>query len=78
MRLARERLAGGRLPVDLNDCLEVGYSSDVDLLTIRFKENPRPTRTDDDLDAGIIYNFEKDRLVSLEILDITGKYADAA
>lgn len=54
------------------------YGEDVDLLTIRFKEAPRPTHGKSDGLAGIIYNYEGDDLVSVEILDITDKFTGQA
>lgn len=77
LRHARERLAEGHTLVELNGRqVWLKYGADVDLLTIRFKEKPRPTRTTDDLDAGVIYNFEGDQIVSVEILDITGIFVE--
>lgn len=73
LELAAERV---KLPDDSPS--RVDYQADADLLYITFTERPRPTRTREDLDADVIYNYEGDRLVSLEILDLYGVYADAA
>ncbi len=75
LRLAAARLAEGKIAVDLHaGKLWMKYGEDVDLLTIRFKEAPRPNRGKSDGDAGIVYNYEGDVLVSVEILDITDKF----
>jgi hypothetical protein len=71
-----ELLARARQRVELpTGNLWVEYEADVDLLYIRFKERPQPTHSQDDLDQGIIRNYEGKTLVSLEVLDITGLYA---
>ncbi len=54
------------------------YGEAVDLLTIRFKEAPYPTRSETDDGIGIIYNYEGKTLVSVEILDITDKFTEQA
>ncbi len=75
LRFAAARLNEGKIAVDLNaGKLWMKYGEDVDLLTIRFKENPRSDGGDADLLAGIVYNYEGDDLVSVEILDITDKF----
>lgn len=79
LRHAAARLAEGKIPVNLNVSeLWLKYGADVDLLTIRFVARPRPNRTDDDIEEGILYNYEDDQLVSIEILDITDRFTDAA
>ena len=57
--------------VDLNGAVRLKYGADVDMLTIRFKERPLPTHSDSDEEAGIIYNYEGEQLVSIELLDIS-------
>ncbi|MCP9494667.1 MAG: DUF2283 domain-containing protein [Pyrinomonadaceae bacterium MAG19_C2-C3] len=77
LRFATARLNEGKIAVDLNaGKLWVKYGEDVDLLTIRFREHPRPTRSKSDGLGGIIYNYEGDDLVSVEILDITDKFTE--
>lgn len=68
LRRAARRLGPG---VDLNRRLWLKYGADVDMLTIRFKERPRPTRSTSAPERGLIYNYEGSRLVSIEILDIS-------
>ncbi len=65
---AAARLGGG---VNLSGRVWLKYGVDVDMLTIRFKERPIPTRSQSDVAAGIIYNYEGAQLVSVEILDIS-------
>ena len=54
--------------------LWLAYQSDVDLLVIRLKESPRPTRSDSDLEKGVVYNYEGRELVSIEVLDLYGVF----
>jgi hypothetical protein len=68
LRRAARRL--GR-DFDLDRRLWLKYGADVDMLTIRFKEHARPTRSKSDPADGVIYNYEGSRLVSVEILDIS-------
>jgi len=77
LRLAAARLNEGKIAVNLNaGKLWMKYGEDVDLLTIRFKENPYPDEGDADLLAGIVYNYEGENLVSVEILDITDRFTE--
>lgn len=77
-RKAVERLAKGKISVNLNaPNVQLKYSSDVDLLTIRFIERPRPNRCESDFEADVLYNYDEDKLVSVEILDITERFVDA-
>jgi uncharacterized protein YuzE len=72
LRAARGRvnLPPGKLWLD--------YQDDVDTLYIRFKERPHPTRTESDVDDMVVFNYEGEELVGIEIMDITGqlKYAN--
>lgn len=72
LELARERteLPDGELRLD--------YQPDADLLAITFKERPRPNRTEDDLDSGVIRHYEGTQLVSIEILDLYGVFISQA
>ena len=54
--------------------LWLAYQSDVDLLVIRLKERPRPTRSSSDLEKGVVYNYEGRELVSIEVLDLYGVF----
>jgi Protein of unknown function (DUF2283) len=68
LRLARER-------VDLpSGSLRLEYQPDVDLLWIGLTDNPKPTHSDDDLERGLIFNYDGSKLVSIEILDLYGVY----
>ena len=71
------KLAGERLAEIPNDYVTLKYQEDVDLLVIRFNDG-RSTHSTDDMDKGVIYNYDKNNnLVSLEILDLYGIFADA-
>jgi hypothetical protein len=69
LRLARDRvdLPAGKL--------RLKYQPDVDMLLVELKESPAPTNSKDDLERGLIFNYEGQKLVSLEILDLYGVYA---
>ncbi len=69
LRLARDRvdLPGGNL--------RLKYQPDVDMLLVELKENPSPTNSKDDVERGLIFNYEGQKLVSIEILDLYGVYA---
>ena len=69
LRLARERvdLPAGRLWLE--------YQPDVDMLLVELKDNPAPTNSRDDVERGLIFNYEGQKLVSIEILDLYGVYA---
>ena len=69
LRLAKDR-------VDLpQETLRLKYQPDVDMLLVELKENPAPTNSKDDVDRGLILNYEGQKLVSIEILDLYGVYA---
>lgn len=72
LRAARGRvnLPSGKLWLD--------YQDDVDTLYIRFKERTHPTRTESDVDDMVVFDYEGEELVGIEIMDITGqlKYAN--
>ena len=69
LRLARDRvdLPAGKL--------RLKYQPDVDMLLVELKENPAPTNSRDDVERGLIFNYEGRKLVSVEILDLYGVYA---
>jgi hypothetical protein len=69
LRLARDRvdLPAGKL--------RLKYQPDVDMLLVELKENPAPTNSKDDLERGLIFNYEGQKLVSIDILDLYGVYA---
>ena len=66
LRLARERvdLPAGKLSLE--------YQPDADLLLVGLKEHPKPTYSTDDIERGLIFNYEGRKLVSIEILDLYG------
>ena len=69
-------LAGQRIKIP-NDYVILKYQEDADLLVIRFSDG-KSTYSKDDMDNGVIYNYDKnDNLVSLEILDLYGVFAEA-
>lgn len=68
LRLARDRVdlpAGG---------LWLKYQPDVDMLLVELKKNPAPTISKDDVERGLVFNYEGQKLVSIEILDLYGVY----
>jgi hypothetical protein len=69
------RLASDRIDLP-RGVLRLKYQPDVDMLLIELKENPAPTNTRDDIERGLIFNYEGPRLVSVEILDLYGVYAN--
>jgi uncharacterized protein YuzE len=72
LRAARRRvkLPPGELWLD--------YQDDVDTLYIRLKERTQPTRSESDSDDAVVFDYEGEELVGIEIMDITGqlKYAN--
>jgi len=72
LQAARERveLPPGELLLD--------YQDDVDTLYIRLKEKTRPTHSESDIDDMVVFDYEDEELVGIEIMDITGqlKYAN--
>lgn len=69
LRLARDRV---ELPAGK---LWLKYQHDVDMLLVELKENPAPTNSKDDIEHGLIFNYEGQKLVSIEILDLYGVFA---
>jgi Protein of unknown function (DUF2283) len=67
-RLARERI---ELP---QGKLWLQYQPDADILLIELKQNPKPTHSKDDMERGLIYNYEGRKLVSIELLDLYGVF----
>jgi uncharacterized protein YuzE len=72
LRAARGRvnLPPGKLWLD--------YQDDVDTLYIRFKERTNPTRSESDVDDMVVFDYEGEELVGIELMDVTGqlKYAN--
>jgi uncharacterized protein YuzE len=58
--------------------LWLDYQDDVDTLYIRFKEKTQPTHSESDVDDLVVFDYEGEELVGIEIMDITGqlKYAN--
>jgi uncharacterized protein YuzE len=74
-----ELLSAARRRVSLpSGELWLDYQDDVDTLYIRLKEKARPTRSKSDFDEGVVFDYEEEELVGIEIMDITGqlKYAN--
>jgi uncharacterized protein YuzE len=72
LRAARRRvsLPPGELWLD--------YQDDVDTLYIRLKEETQPTRSESKIDDMVVFDYEGEELVGIEIMDISGqlKYAN--
>lgn len=68
------RLAKDRVELPAGD-LRLKYQADVDMLLVELKEHPAPTNSKDDVERGLIFNYEGQKLVSIEILDLYGVYA---
>jgi uncharacterized protein YuzE len=78
-RSSEELLALATTRVKLpNAPLELDYQDDVDTLYISLKKNAKPTHSETNMDDSVIYDYENDTLVGIEILDISGqlKYAN--
>ena len=74
-----ELLALAATRVKLPDApLRLDYQDDVDTLYISLKKNAHPTHSEAQLDDSVIYDYENETLVGIEILDISGqlKYAN--
>jgi uncharacterized protein YuzE len=74
-----ELLALAATRVKLPDApLRLDYQDDVDTLYISLKNNAHPTHSETKRDDSVIYDYENDTLVGIEILDISGqlKYAN--
>ena len=58
--------------------LWLDYQDDVDTLYIRLKEKTQPTRSESNFDDMVVFDYEDEELVGIEIMDITGqlKYAN--
>lgn len=58
--------------------LWLDYQDDVDTLYIRLKEKTQPTRSESNFDEGVLFDYEGEELVGIEIIDISGqlKYAN--
>ena len=69
-----ELLALAATRVELPDApLQLEYQDDVDTLYISLKKNARPTHSETKLDDSVIYDYENETLVGIEILDISGQ-----
>ena len=72
LRAARRRvsLPPGELWLD--------YQDDVDTLYIRLKEKTQPTHSESNFDDMVVFDYEGEELVGIEIMDIIGqlKYAN--
>ena len=70
LKLAQKRI---RVPQHIE---KIDYQADADLLFIKFT-NKIPVRGDMDYENGVIYNYDKNgEVVSIEILDLYGIFAE--
>jgi uncharacterized protein YuzE len=53
--------------------LWLDYQDDVDTLYISLKEKTRPTHSESNFDDGVVFDYEGEELVGIEIMDITGQ-----
>ena len=67
LSLARKRV---KLP---DVAMKFDYQDDVDTLCIRFSEPLDPGPIADDFEEGVIALYEGDRIVGVEIIDITSQ-----
>ncbi len=67
------RLAGERVELPAGE-LWLKYQPDADMLWIGLKQRPSPTRSEDDMERGLIFNYEGRKLVSIEVLDLYGVF----
>jgi uncharacterized protein YuzE len=71
LRLAKKRISVSQ------DIIKINYQADADLLLICFSEEPS-VRGNLDYESSIIYNYDKNgEVVSVEILDLYGVFAEA-
>jgi uncharacterized protein YuzE len=58
--------------------LWLDYQDDVDTLYISLKEETHPTHSKSDVDDMVVFDYEGEELVGIEIMDVTGqlKYAN--
>ena len=71
LELAQKRISVAQ------DIVKINYQADVDLLLIRFSDKPS-VRGNLDYESGVIYNYDKNgEVVSVEILDLYGVFAEA-
>ncbi len=54
----------------------IDYQSDVDLLYIKLTETPHPTRHKYDEGQHALFNYEKNKLVSIEVFDLYGTFVN--
>jgi uncharacterized protein YuzE len=76
---SEELLALAATRVKLPDApFRLDYQDDVDTLYISLKQNAHPTHSETEMDDSVIFDYENDTLVGIEILDISGqlKYAN--
>jgi uncharacterized protein YuzE len=74
-----ELLSAARRRVSLPPSeLWLDYQDDVDTLYISLKEKTNPTHSKSDIDEGVVFDYEGEELVGIEIMDVTGqlKYAN--
>jgi uncharacterized protein YuzE len=69
--------ARGRISLPPGE-LRFEYQEDVDTLYISLKEKTRPTHSESDADDLVVFDYEEEQFVGIEMIDITGqlKYAN--
>lgn len=71
VKLARERV---RFP---GEAIKIDYQKDVDMLVVKFSDQPS-VKGNMDYENGAVYNYDRSgKVVSIEILDLYGIFADA-
>jgi uncharacterized protein YuzE len=53
--------------------LWLDYQDDVDTLYISLKEKTNPTHSKSDVDDLVVFDYEGEELVGIELMDITGQ-----
>ena len=71
LKLARERV---QFP---GEVIKTDYQKDVDMLVVKFSDQPS-VKGNMDYESGAVYNYDRSgKVVSIEILDFYGIFADA-
>lgn len=68
-------LARARVTLPRGEML-IDYQSDVDLLYIKLTEKPQPTRHKYDEAKHALFNYENNKLVSIEVFDLYGTFVN--
>lgn len=60
---AAQRVELPELPV------QIKYDSETDTLYLKFRDDLKADRTDDDLEAGLVYDYHGKTLIAIEIIN---------